>query len=902
MTSVVTETISRETETTSHETLTLILSKDESEKKKNEAEEALLTLSTIGRDVDQEEMDKLVQTILSDVDRRELLPALVFYIRNHHKSTVTKNGGASGLGEKKIAEKLIVSLYHCDQDAAITLVHHLVSYGYFGSLTSILDLTTELSFNMETDYYLPLWERIYDIFIIQLLHDNDEAVKRNPVSNASKYAPHENRKKGTNKKKKKDSKFYPHATKFVHKLFEDEQFRSNFPKKMKTGDKKKEYRKLRSKLNMHNGHIAERYLSMGNADNMDMENICASAFMRLNKALLNLDKKGKQRSKDESRINLAKRISESVKTNPDKIPVPSNMNDLATRLLSLDDESDESEKILLESSYQKTVKTLKRDFVKKVKNGLKLIKSLLDGQDLEYEKKDLILSLKQRLKESICQSILLIDCTVSQKDTLSTSLLMAMLLADVERELENKYDKELFVELFTLRSRSVLIPVNKENSSERLKKLLQEARKMPRSNDGAFEDTGNAAATANYANVLNSVSDTDRNIVICSDFSDSDSFSESVKEWKSKNSEKTLSCWRFLKSSRRTRKRKINFDPKNPVLDICIVMDTTGSMGQWIRHAKERVVELLNTLSSSCGMTVNASLVSYKDFGDDRHLEIHGWVSTDNQESLTEMVEFIETLRPSGGGDTPEDVAGGLEEAFPLFEGRKNSLKAVLLIADAPAHGFYGNGDSYPTYLDVDQKKRTLNIVNKISDAGVEIMFAECGFGAENKSMIESFDNLLMPKGTFIDYFSVSSTTSEVFGEKIKECMESFVSNAIVPPDDLGIDTFAGTDLGVPLLIASSRFSDDLLKLSYGKEEEPTAFDLIKLKLESETYDPVRATMSTLDKGFYKDFEFKQRLSFAAIDSLIKSGVTLDDLRSNGYPSVIVDQYEERIAGLLAQR
>ena len=77
----------------------------------------------------------------------------------------------------------------------------MVSYGYFGSLCNILDLTTELAVeNEDKDYYLSLWNRIYDIFVVQLLHDKEQADQGKPVSNASKYLPHENRKKGKKKK------------------------------------------------------------------------------------------------------------------------------------------------------------------------------------------------------------------------------------------------------------------------------------------------------------------------------------------------------------------------------------------------------------------------------------------------------------------------------------------------------------------------------------------------------------------------------------------------------------------------------------------------------------------------------------------------------------------------------
>ena len=89
--------------------------------------------------------------------------------------------------------------------------------------------------------------------------------------------------------------------------------------------------------------------------------------------------------------------------------------------------------------------------------------------------------------------------------------------------------------------------MNEGNTAQRLKNLLQIAKGMPRSTDGNFGNHGNAAVAANYSNALNAINDTTRNIVICSDFPDSDNFSESIKQWQSNNPDIILSCWRFLK-------------------------------------------------------------------------------------------------------------------------------------------------------------------------------------------------------------------------------------------------------------------------------------------------------------------------------------------------------------------
>lgn len=48
-----------------------------------------------------------------------------------------------------------------------------------------------------------------------------------------------------------------------------------------------------------------------------------------------------------------------------------------------------------------------------------------------------------------------------------------------------------------------------------------------------------------------------------------------------------------------------------------------------------------------------------------------------------------DTCSPFGGGDLPEDVLGGLNEAMNLFAGSADEaiVKFVVLIGDGPAHG-----------------------------------------------------------------------------------------------------------------------------------------------------------------------------------------------------------------------
>ena len=84
--------------------------------------------------------------------------------------------------------------------------------------------------------------------------------------------------------------------------------------------------------------------------------------------------------------------------------------------------------------------------------------------------------------------------------------------------------------------------------------------------------------------------------------------------------------------------------------------------------------------------------------------------------------------------------------------------------------------------------------------------------------------------------------------------------------------------------------------------EEPTTYDLLKLKLDSSTYDLVRTTMSSMNNDLFKDYKYKEKLSNKAVDSLINCGVTHEELKNNNYPQLVLDQFMTRVNVLMTER
>lgn len=134
------------------------------------------------------------------------------------------------------------------------------------------------------------------------------------------------------------------------------------------------------------------------------------------------------------------------------------------------------------------------------------------------------------------------------------------------------------------------------------------------------------------------------------------------------------------------------------ILDLCLIMDCTGSMASWIEHCKETLLTVIDsTVARDPTCKVRTAFVGYRDFGDGMGLfDLH-----DFSYDADKVKEFISNCTAKGGGDFPEDVQGAIRKALDLnWMGLDDSVKLAVLVADAPAHGrqyYFGHKhDDFP--------------------------------------------------------------------------------------------------------------------------------------------------------------------------------------------------------------
>lgn len=129
-------------------------------------------------------------------------------------------------------------------------------------------------------------------------------------------------------------------------------------------------------------------------------------------------------------------------------------------------------------------------------------------------------------------------------------------------------------------------------------------------------------------------------------------------------------------------------------LDLMFIMDCTGSMSSWIFQCQKELGNIIDFIKEANPYSeVNVGFVGYRDHCDGENRLTHHPFTTD-----VEIVKtFINKTSASGGGDEPEDLAGGLDLA--LKQDWKSKAKYAIIVSDAPCHGrqFHSCMDDYPT-------------------------------------------------------------------------------------------------------------------------------------------------------------------------------------------------------------
>ena len=118
------------------------------------------------------------------------------------------------------------------------------------------------------------------------------------------------------------------------------------------------------------------------------------------------------------------------------------------------------------------------------------------------------------------------------------------------------------------------------------------------------------------------------------------------------------------------------------VVDIMFVVDATGSMGDEISFLQSELNDVLARVTEdNQDVSYRTGAVFYRDDTDDYLTKV-----SDLTINSDETIQFISEQQASGGGDYPEAVDAGLEEALGQDWSEDALSKIIFLLLDAPPH------------------------------------------------------------------------------------------------------------------------------------------------------------------------------------------------------------------------
>jgi Mg-chelatase subunit ChlD len=132
---------------------------------------------------------------------------------------------------------------------------------------------------------------------------------------------------------------------------------------------------------------------------------------------------------------------------------------------------------------------------------------------------------------------------------------------------------------------------------------------------------------------------------------------------------------------------------KKAQIEVCFVLDTTGSMSGLIEGAKLKIWSIANDIiRAKPTPELRLGLIGYRDRGDEYITRVY-----DLTDDIDAIYAHLKEFKAGGGGDEPESVNQALTEAVNKMSWNpsREVLKIIFLVGDAPPHMDYRDDVKY---------------------------------------------------------------------------------------------------------------------------------------------------------------------------------------------------------------
>jgi len=188
--------------------------------------------------------------------------------------------------------------------------------------------------------------------------------------------------------------------------------------------------------------------------------------------------------------------------------------------------------------------------------------------------------------------------------------------------------------------------------------------------------------------------------------------------------------------------KKAEYEKSMYGVDLCFILDCTGAMSPWISVLNEKIVEItaaMKMIPARRQAHLRVAFVGYRDHEDEsQRIEFYDFFDVNEPGEISKFQSYLRGVRPIGNSDTPEDVAGGMNQALTGAKWN-SSTKLVVHIGDAPCHGrkYHTYGDNHPSGCPCPDGDAPERIIEKLVAKGVDYYFGE--INSSTRRMCEIF-------------------------------------------------------------------------------------------------------------------------------------------------------------------
>jgi Mg-chelatase subunit ChlD len=277
-----------------------------------------------------------------------------------------------------------------------------------------------------------------------------------------------------------------------------------------------------------------------------------------------------------------------------------------------------------------------------------------------------------------------------------------------------------------------------------------------------------------------------------------------------------------------------------PRVEVCFVLDTTGSMGGLIEGAKQKIWSIANEMiNAQPTPELKLGLIGYRDRGDEYVMKSFGLT-----DDIDAIYGHLREFQAGGGGDTPESVNEALAEAIHKMPWSSDSkvLKIIFLVGDAPPHMDYPNSPKYPDLCREAAKKDL--IINTI----------QCGEMTETKPIWQEIAKLA--EGSYVG-ISQSGNVAVISTPMDKELsrLNERIGATLIPYGDSKLQAEVHAKYAMAASAPVAAMADRLSynsktgKAVQGRGELVDALNEKKLKLEEIDQKQLPAELQKLDRS-----------------------------------------------------